>query len=264
MTLLRRGLAGLAAGIAVTLGAVAPAPAAPAAPAAVAWKAIAPEDLLVIETAKGRIYIELRPDLAPRSVARVRELAREGWYDGSLFYRVIDQFMAQGGARTPTGPYDSDKPNVKGEFIVEGVAPTVEWAGASPLRRLTDGTTFGRFCAGTASFAHYDDPDTANAQFFLMRQPADSLERTFTVWGRVVVGMDVVQALAVGEPPARPDVMTRVRVAADLPEAERPTVDVVDTAGAAFKARVQAARTAANKAYRPFSLCDVTVDARVR
>lgn len=238
--------------------------AAPAAPPAATWTTIAPENLLVIETAKGKIYIELRPDLAPLNVARVRELSREGWYDGSLFYRVIDTFMAQGGARTVTGPYDSPKRNVKGEFTVSGLAPTVEWAGASPLRRLSDGTTFGRFCAGTASFAHYDDPDSANAQFFLMRQPADSLERTFTVWGRVVVGMDVVRALAVGEPPARPDVMTRVRVAADLPQAERPTVEIVDTAGAAFRAQVQAAREAANKAYRPFSLCDVTVDARVR
>ncbi len=250
--------------MALLAGAPAVGLAAAAAPPPMEWKAIAPENLLVIETGKGKIYIELRPDLAPLNVARVRELSREGWYDGSLFYRVIDQFMAQGGARTTTGPYDSPKRNVKGEFTVSGLPATVEWAGASPLRRLSDGTTFGRFCAGTASFAHYEDPDSANAQFFLMRQPADSLERTFTVWGRVVVGMDVVQALAVGEPPARPDVMTRVRVAADLPEGQRPTVEVVDTASAAFKTQVQAAREAANKAYRPFSLCDVKIDARVR
>lgn len=249
---------------AVLLAAPTAALAGPPAQPAVEWKVIAPENLLVIETAKGKIYIELRPDLAPLNVARVRELSREGWYDGSLFYRVIDTFMAQGGARTVTGPYDSPKRNVKGEFTVSGLAPTVEWAGASPLRRLADGTTFGRFCAGTASFAHYEDPDSANAQFFIMRQPADSLERTFTVWGRVVVGMDVVRALAVGEPPARPDVMTRVRVAADLPEGQRPTVEIADTAGAAFKLDVADAREAANKAYRPFSLCDVKVEARVR
>lgn len=239
--------------------------AAPPAPAAaVPWVTIAPENLLVIETAKGRILIELRPDMAPRHVARVRELAREGWYDGSQFYRVIDRFMAQGGAKSVEGPFDSDKPNLRAEFTVAGLPATTEWLGASPLRRTSDGATFGRFCAGTASFAHYDDPDTANAQFFLMREAGDSLEKTFTVWGRVVMGLDVVRALDAGQPPPNPVIITHMRVAADLPEAQRPTVEIADTSSPGFQAGVKAARKAAEIAYRPFSLCDVEVPARVR
>jgi peptidylprolyl isomerase len=241
----------------------APALAVPAAPD-IPWTTIAPENLLVIETGKGRIMIELRPDLAPRHVARVRELAHEGWYDGTQFYRVVDRFMAQGGAKSVEGPFDSDKPSLRAEFTVSGLPATTEWLGASPLRRTSDGTTFGRFCPGTASFAHYDDPDTANAQFFLMREAGDSLEKTFTVWGRVVVGLDVVRALEVGQPPSQPVSITRVRVAADLPAAERPTVEIADTASPAFQATVEATRKAAEKAYRPFSLCDVQVPARVR
>jgi peptidylprolyl isomerase len=233
-------------------------------PAAVEWKAVAPENLLVVETSKGRILIELRPDMAPLHVARVRELAREGWYDGSLFYRVIDNFMAQGGARSPGGPFDSPKPNLKAEFTFPGVAATTDWLGASPVAHLSDGSAYGRFCPGTASYAHYDDPDTANAQFFLMRQPSTALERTFTVWGRVVVGLDIVRSLAVGEPPAQPDRITRMRVAADLPAAQRPTLEIADTAGPVFRADVERQRVAAQKAYRPFSLCDVEVPARVR
>ncbi|MBX7248100.1 MAG: peptidylprolyl isomerase [Caulobacteraceae bacterium] len=244
--------------------ALAPAVRAAPPPPAVSWITIAPQDLLVIETGRGRILIELRPDLAPRHVARVRELAREGWYDGSQFYRVVDRFMAQGGAKSVAGPFDSDKPNLKGEFTVAGVPATTDWLGASPLRRLSDGTTFARFCPGTASFAHYDDPDTANAQFFLMREAGDSLEKTFTVWGRVVAGLDIVRGLEPGQPPAAPVVITRVRVAADLAEAERPTVEIADTASPGFRAMVEVRRKAAEKAYRPFSLCDVEIAARVR
>ena len=253
----RRGLAALtAAAVLATAG--------PAAAQAVEWTPVAPENLLVIETGKGRILIEMRPDLAPAHVERVRELAREGYYDGALFYRVIDGFMAQGGDRSVTGSFTSDKPNVKAEFTVAGVPAGVDWLGATPLRRLSDGTTFARFCAGAASFAHYDDADSANSQFFLMRAANDWLERKFTVWGRVVVGQDVVRALNVGEPPASPDVMTRVRVAADLTDGERPTVEIADTAGAGFRREVERARKAAEAAGRPFSPCDVEAPARVR
>ncbi len=237
-----------------------------AAPAATAaeWTVVDPDNLLVIDTAKGRILVEMRPDAAPAHVDRVRDLAREGWYDGSLFYRVIDNYMAQGGARTATGPYESDKPNLKAEFTVQGVEPGVDWLGASPLRRLADGATVARFCPGTASFAHYDDPDSANAQFFLMRAPSDYLEGKFTVWGRVVVGLDVVRALEVGQPPASPDVIARVRVASDIPAAERPTVEVADTGGPAFQRQIELTRKAHEKSRQPFSLCDVPVAARVR
>jgi peptidylprolyl isomerase len=228
------------------------------------FKPVAPENLWVIETGKGRILIELRPDLAPNHVARIRELTREGYYDGALFYRVINHYFAQGGARSATGPFESARPNVKAEFTVTGLPASVEWLGASPLNRTEDGTAFARFCPGTAAFPHYDDPDSANSQFHLMREAGPSLEHKYTVFGRVVVGLDVVRALNVGEPPASPDLMVRVRVAADIPQAERPAVEVADTAGAAFRRDIEKLRKQRDKARLPFSLCDVPVPARVR
>lgn len=259
MTRLRQGLAGLAVTLALTAAATAA-----AAPPDYGFRPVAPENLLVIETAKGRILIELRPDIAPRHVERIRELAREGYYDGALFYRVIGSYFAQGGARSVTGPFESSKPNLKAEFTVAGVDPAVEWLGAQPLHRTADGTTFARFCPGTAAFPHYDDPDSANSQIYLMRESGPSLERQYTVFGRVVVGLDVVRALAVGEPPANPDVMIRVRVASELPEAERPAVEVADTAGAAFRKDIEKVRRERDRARLPFSLCDVPVPARLR
>lgn len=248
--------------LAALLLALTPAPTttAPPAPAAVEWRAIPADDLLVIETGKGRILVEMRPDLAPAHVARVRELAREGYYDGALFYRVIDNYMAQGGDRSVNDAFTSDKPDLKAEFALKGGADGTGWLGASPLTRLSDGRTVARFCAGTAAFAHYADPDTANSQFFLMRAPAPFLEGQFTVWGRVVSGQEVVRVLNVGEPPAQPDVMTRVRVAADLPARERPAVEIADTAGRAFQAGVEQLRKARGAA---FTACDVAVVARV-
>lgn len=237
---------------------------APAATAAVEWKPLDPESVLVIETGKGRILIEMRADLAPGHVARVKELAREGYYDGALFYRVIDNYMAQGGDRSATGSFTSTKPDLAAEFTAPAAVGSAEWLGASPLKRGVDGVAYARFCTGTASFAHYEQPDTANSQVFLMRTANDWLERKFTVWGRVVVGQEVVKALNVGEPPAQPDVMTRVRVAADIPDGERPKVEVADTAGAAFKREVERVRKARDKTGQPFSLCDVEVPARVR
>lgn len=267
MTLLRQGLSAprtcsAVGGLATALALAAAAQAAPAPD--YGFRPVAAENLLVVETARGRILIELRPDVAPRHVERIRELAREGYYDGALFYRVIGSYFAQGGARSVTGPFESSKPNLKAEFTVAGVDPAVEWLGPLPLHRSADGTTFARFCPGTAAFPHYDDPDSANSQFYLMRESGPSLERQYTVFGRVVVGLDVVRALAVGEPPADPDVMTRVRVAADLPEAERPAVEVADTAGAAFRRDIEKVRKDRDRARLPFSLCDVPVPARVR
>jgi cyclophilin family peptidyl-prolyl cis-trans isomerase len=128
----------------------------------------------------GDVVIRLRPDLAPGHVARIRELAGEGFYDGVPFHRVIDGFMAQGGDPTGTGAGGSPKPDLKAEFSRE------------PHRR------------GTASMARTSDPNSANSQFFICFDDCGFLDGQYTVWGQVVEGMEHVDALPKGEPPRMP------------------------------------------------------------
>lgn len=257
-----RPLAALLAALALGSTAAGPSLAAPPKPAE--WRTVEAENLWVIETGKGRVLIELRADIAPNHVARIRQLTRAGYYDGALFYRVIDHYFVQGGDRSVTGTFTSDLPNLTAEFTIPGLATTVEWLGSNPIKREEDGTTYARFCAGTAAFPHYDDPDTANSQIFIMREAGQSMERKYTPFGRVVSGLEVVRAINVGQPPAEPDQMVRVRVAADIPEAERPVVEVADTTSAAFRKEIDTVRKQRDKARLPFSLCDVPVPSRVR
>ena len=128
----------------------------------------------------GDVVIRLRPDLAPGHVARIKELAREGFHDGVTFHRVIDGFMAQGGDPTGTGAGGSDKPDLKAEFSRE------------PHAR------------GTASMARTSDPDSANSQFFICFDDCGFLDGQYTVWGNVIEGMEHVDALPKGEPPRTP------------------------------------------------------------
>ena len=128
----------------------------------------------------GDVVIRLRPDLAPGHVARIRELAGEGFYDGVPFHRVIDGFMAQGGDPTGTGGGGSRKPDLKAEF---SRAPHVR---------------------GTASMARTSAPDSANSQFFICFDECRFLDGQYTVWGEVVEGMEHVDALPKGEPPRTP------------------------------------------------------------
>ena len=126
------------------------------------------------------VVIKLRPDLAPGHVARITELAKEGFYDGVVFHRVIDGFMAQGGDPTGSGMGGSDKPDLKAEFSRE---PHVR---------------------GTASMARAQNPNSANSQFFICLDDAGFLDGQYTVWGEVVEGMEHVDALPKGEPPRTP------------------------------------------------------------
>jgi peptidylprolyl isomerase len=128
----------------------------------------------------GDVVIRLRPDLAPQHVARIRELAQEGFYDGIVFHRVIPGFMAQGGDPTGNGTGGSDKPNLPAEFSRE------------PHKR------------GTASMARSQSPDSANSQFFICFEDCGFLDGQYTVWGEVVEGMEHVDALPKGEPPREP------------------------------------------------------------
>ncbi|MBA4337501.1 peptidylprolyl isomerase [Hyphomonas sp.] len=149
------------------------------------------ENTLLLETSKGTVKIALRPDLAPGHVNRIKELAREGFYDGIIFHRVIAGFMAQTGCPKGTGTGNSKKPDLKAEFNKE---PHVR---------------------GTCSMARTSAPNSANSQFFICFGDASFLNGQYTVWGQVTEGMDAIDALAKGEPPRSPDRIVSMRVAAD-------------------------------------------------
>ena len=146
-------------------------------------------ETLTMTLADGDVTIKLRPDLAPAHVARIVELANDGFYDGVVFHRVIPGFMAQGGDPTGTGMSGSDKPNLKAEFSKE---PHVR---------------------GVCSMARTNQPDTANSQFFIVFDDARFLDGQYTVWGQVTDGMDLIDALPKGEPPREPGKIVTMRAA---------------------------------------------------
>jgi len=159
---------------------------------AMATQAADPENTLLIELKDGVVTVELYPDEAPNHVARIKELAREGFYDGIVFHRVIPGFMAQTGDPTGTGTGGSGKPDLKAEFS----------------RTL-------QFERGTIGMARTANPNSANSQFFICFAPTPHLNGQYTIWGKVVSGMEHVDKIAAGEPPANPDRMISVKVAAD-------------------------------------------------
>ena len=147
-----------------------------------------PENTLVMTLEGGDVVIALRPDLAPGHVERIKELAREGFYDGVVFHRVIPGFMAQGGDPTGTGMGGSDKPNLAAEFSAE---PHIR---------------------GVCSMARSQNPNSANSQFFICFDDATFLDRQYTVWGVVESGMENVDALPKGEPPREPGKIVKATV----------------------------------------------------
>ncbi len=163
-----------------------------------------PENTIIMETTKGKVVIQLLPDLAPGHVARIKELAREGAYDGVVFHRVIEDFMAQTGdvQYGKTGGKDfnparagmggSDKPDLKAEF-----------SNMSHVR-------------GTCSMARSQMPNSANSQFFICFTDAPWLNKQYSVWGQVIEGMDNIDKIKRGEPVRDPDTIVSMKVAADV------------------------------------------------
>lgn len=256
-------------------------PEAAAAPSESDWRTVAPENLLVIDTNRGRILVEMAPLAAPGHVERMRLLARNGFFDGIVWHRVIDWFMAQTGDPLGTGEGQSAYPDLTGEFtfrrgpdmpftpVADPMGGPVGFLGSLPIQtqpddlmgRTGDGMVhaWGVYCPGVAGMARDDDPDSANSQFFLMRQAYPSLDKRYTAWGRVISGLDVARAIKTGEEPsgavaAPQDVMTRVRVAADIPAAERPVARVLDTGSAIFASMIERTRAARGA---DFSICDL-------
>jgi len=148
------------------------------------------EDTLILDTTQGTVVVALRPDLAPGHVARIKELVREGFYDGLVFHRVIDGFMAQTGCPSGTGTGGSGQ-KLKAEFSRE------------PHKR------------GTVSMARAQNPDSGDSQFFICFADSPWLNGQYTVWGRVIEGMDNVDKIKRGEPVADPDRINSARIKAD-------------------------------------------------
>lgn len=252
--------------------------------AAAEWRGVPSENLLVIDTTRGRILVELTPEVAPLHVERIKLLARRGFYDNLPWHRVIDTFMAQTGDPLGNGEGQSPYPDLKAEFTFRRdpsmpFAPVAEPAGARlgffnalPVQTQPDAVFatsgdgkvhgWGLYCPGVAGMARDEGNDTANSQFFIMRQPYPALDKRYTIWGMTVVGLDVVRALQVGDgangmmAQAQPDRMTRVRVAADIAEVERPVVQVLATDSARFRAMVAEARQSRGA---DFSVCDLSL-----
>lgn len=252
------------------------------APAATDWRTIAPGNLLVIDTSKGRILVELDPLVAPNHVERVRTLADQGFYDGLTFHRVLTGFMAQTGDPLGTGAGGSELPNIPAEFtfrrgrdagfsaVEGGGTGLVGFIHSIPVVTQPDAQMMvtadfktpavGLFCGGVLGMARAGSPDSANSQFFLMMARNDTLNGNYTVFGRVVSGLDVVSRLKPGPESEdgkvtdSPDTMTYVRTASTLPDAERPSVRVLDPRSAAFQAHVAEARAARGTV---FNICDV-------
>jgi peptidylprolyl isomerase len=264
-----------------------PAPTAATTIAAGDWRAVPAENLLVIDTTKGRILVELLPEIAPLHVERIKLLARRGFYDNVPWHRVIDWFMAQTGDPLGNGEGQSPYPDLKAEFtfrrdpampfaaVAEPTGARLGFFHSLPVQTQPDAAFaltsdgkvhgWGLYCPGVAGMARDEGNDTANSQFFIMRQAYPALDKRYSIWGVAVSGLDVVRSLKVGADasgmvPGEPDRMTRVRVAADLPEGERPTVGVLSTESARFGALVDETRAARGA---DFSICDLTLPVQV-
>ncbi|MBI3441057.1 MAG: peptidylprolyl isomerase [Proteobacteria bacterium] len=155
-----------------------------------------PENTLYLDLTYGRVVIQLRPDLAPKHVARIKELVRKGFYDGLIFHRVIAGFMAQGGDPTGTGRGGSGQ-TIPAEFSPEP------------------------FVRGIVGAARASDINSADSQFFIMFDENSSLNNNYTVWGKVTSGMEFVDKIRKGEPPMNPDKIIKMQVAADADKATK-------------------------------------------
>lgn len=252
-----------------------------------AWRTVDPENLLLVETTQGTVGVELYPEIAPAHVTQIKALARDGFYDNVPFHRVIDGFMNQtGDGSNGNGTGDSTLPDITAEFdfrrgsdmpvtlvTTRGDASTGEIGvgfykalpvATQPISQaiLTkDGkvAAFGIHCRGVTSMARTSDPNSANSQFFLMRDKAEHLDTQYSIWGSSVYGREHLEKFnigTVGDGPFEPDMMTKVRVASDVPEATRPTVQVLDTGSDAFSGWI------ATQTYE--DICDVELPTRTK
>jgi peptidylprolyl isomerase len=228
------------------------------------WRAAPLENLLVLDMPAGPVVIEMRPDLAPAHVKQIKTLVKRRFYDGLAFHRVIEGFVAQGGDPKGDGTGGSDLPDIKGEFSrdAKDVKGFVELGRDRIVSRVgfVDGMPFGAepeslravradrrvqawalHCPGVLSMARASSLDSANSQFFVLLGDArSSLDQRYTVWGMILDGAENGRRIERGEPPKRPTPIVRARLAADLPENERPRIEVMRTDSESFRKYVDA------------------------
>jgi peptidylprolyl isomerase len=235
------------------------------------WRKVDPENILMLTIKRQDVLIELRPDFAPNHVAQVKKIARDGNYNMLPFHRVIDDFMAQGGEVSAIYMLSTPYPAIKAEFTFQRdpAKQKVEWLdnGSQPTG-LLDGfvvtgqpdaagalmadksvTTWAKHCPGITSMARTDQPNSADTQFFLMRQTRNQLDANYTIWGRALTGLDVIRGIKAGPdstdgrlPPAEADKLSKAQIVADIAEYKRPTVYVQRIDGPAYAEALANAR----------------------
>jgi len=254
------------------------------------WRDVDPENLILIDTAYGVIGVELYPEIAPNHTARVKALTRSGFYDDVPFHRVIEGFMNQTGDGTNgDGTGDSELPDLSPEFtfrrstdmnvalagtriigekvrdvgFYKGLPVTTQPIAQAFLTKDGKVAANGLHCKGVTSMARTNDPNTANSQFFLMRDKSDSLDAEYSIWGNTVMGFKHIESPKVGtigeDPGFVPDRMNSVRVAADLPEEDRPRVQVMKTDIKLFELFLE---TQKKRSGRFPDICDIKVPTR--
>ena len=239
------------------------------------FKEFDPQNILIIETNKGKVVVALDPNIAPKQVERIKTLARRGFYNGVVFHRVIDGFMAQTGDPTGTGTGGSDLPDLEGEFTfprdkntpfteatnmngkslgyVDFLPVTSQPSALLNLLKSGKLSVFANHCQGTASMARAMDPNSANSQFFLMRGETPTLNGKYSVWGRVIEGQDVVNSIKVGEPVVNPDKITKAYLLADAKDKNAVKYYYEDVNSDYFKTRLAAEVVAKGE---DFKVCD--------
>lgn len=250
------------------------------------WRALGPEETLYIELDRGRVIVALSPQLAQGHVAQIKALAREGFYDGLSFYRVIDGFVAQGGDVLEKREVKEAAKTLKAEFDeamredirfsplkdADGYAARVGFVDSLPAGVDADGErVWGLHCTGAIAMARDVGKDTAGTEFYITLQPQRYLDRNLTVFGQVVEGMEHLQALRRVAPAQSEDddlgeTILSVRVGADLPEAERASLEILRSGTETFDAYVESRRNRPEEFFyhRPdhIDICQLSVPVR--
>lgn len=252
-----------------------------------AWRSVDPENLLVMELPAGPLYIEMRPDIAPKHIEQIKALVRQKFYDGLTFHRVIEGFVAQGGDPKGDGTGNSDLPNIPAEFLhdtqeipdftvlgrdrqaarvglIDGVPAAAQPESLRSLRADRRVNIWGAHCPGVMSMARATDPNSANSQFFLVIGDArQSLDSRYTVWGIILDGMKNARRIERGEPPKRPTPIVRMRIAADLPPDEVPDIKVMKSDSPAFLKYLKEMNYVDETGFVK-DLCDVVIPRKVK
>lgn len=259
------------------------------------WRRIDPDRLLVIETGRGPIYVELAPEFAPDHVERMLTLARQDWFRMKVWHRVIDGFMAQGGGALNNPSAAPDVPALEAEFTIQRGADMAitELQGRAVNPRRGSSQAMAGFwnsfpaatqpiaqaairadgqveswllhCSGSAAMARTSDPNSARGQFYIVRGNARHLDTQYTVWGYTRAGQEIVEALPVGslsdDPYFEPDFIRNMTPASDVPADERLTIEVMDSNSDAFAAYLDAVAQA-NGGELP-DICDIDIPVRI-